>query len=88
MDLRCGSCRCGRCPVPGLRYSFPEESELKIVEENLSYDEDQKCWVARYPLMFPRELLKGSHDIAFKSMLQTAKLAKNDEWVAIYQSQI
>ena len=89
VEPRCGNCRCGRCPVPGSRYSFREESELKIIEENLSYDEDQKCWVARYPLMFPRELLKGSRDIAFKSMLQTEKsLRKNDEWGAIYQSQI
>ena len=59
VEPRCGSCRCGRCPVPGSRYSFREESELKLIEENLSYDEEQHCWVAKYPYVYARETLKG-----------------------------
>ena len=46
VEPRCGSCRCGRCPVPGSRYSFREESELKIIEENLSYDENVTSFLA------------------------------------------
>ena len=40
VEPRCGSCRCGKCPVPGSRYSFREEVELSLIEENILYDED------------------------------------------------
>ena len=89
VDPKCGSCRCGHCPVPGSRYSFREESELKLIEENLSYDEEQHCWVAEYPFIFPRETLKGSKDVAFKSMLSTeCSLQKKGDWGIVYQEQI
>ena len=52
-----------------------------MIEEGLSYDEEQGYWVARYPFMFPRELLKGSRDIAQKSMVATEKmLCKRGNW--------
>ena len=89
IEPRCGSCRCGRCPVPGSRYSFREETELKLVEENLWYDNSSSRWVAKYPYIHPRESLKGSKSVALKSMLSTEKmLSKNKEWGKVYQSQV
>ena len=41
--LRCGSCCCGRCPVPGSRYSHREKSKLKLMEEELLYDASRCC---------------------------------------------
>ena len=28
VEPRCSGCRCGKCPVPGSRYSYREETEL------------------------------------------------------------
>ena len=89
VEPKCGACRCGKCPVPGSRYSFREESELKLIEESLTYDEENKCWVASYPYLFPKESLKGTKEVAFKSLLSSERsLAKNESWGAVYQSQI
>jgi hypothetical protein len=46
---RCGGCRCGKCPIAGHTYSFKEEQELKIILENLEYDEANRCWITSYP---------------------------------------
>ena len=73
VEPRCGSCKCGKCPVPGSRYSFREESELKMIEDNLSYDEAEGCWVTSYPFLFSKDLLKGSKEVAIKSMVATEK---------------
>ena len=89
MEPRCGACRCGRCPVPGSRFSFREESELKLIEENLTYDEENHCWVAGYPYLYPRSSLKGSREIALKSMVSTEKsLARKGNWGNVYNGQI
>ena len=89
VEPKCGSCRCGHCPVPGSRYSFREESELKLVEENLSYDDEKGSWVTKYPYLYPRELLKGTREVAEKSMLAAEKSLKKDiTWGKVYQSQI
>ena len=86
---KCGSCQCGRCPVPGSRYSFKEERELKLIKDNLSYDENKKCWVAKYPYVYPRESLKGNKDVAMKAMVATERtLAKKGKWGKVYEAQI
>ena len=30
---KCGGCLCGRCPVPGRKFSFREEEKPKLIEE-------------------------------------------------------
>ena len=89
IEPKCGSCRCGRCPIPGSRYSFREETELRLIEEKLTYDDMQNCWILEYPYLFPREALKGSREVAFKSMLQTERsLSRNVKLGEVYHSQI
>jgi hypothetical protein len=39
---RCGGCRCNKCPTVGHTYSFREEQELKMIQENLEYDEKSR----------------------------------------------
>jgi hypothetical protein len=39
VNPRCGGCRCSKCPTVGHTYSFKEEQELKMIRENLVYDE-------------------------------------------------
>ena len=89
IEPKCGSCRCGRCPVPGSRYSFREENELKLIEENIRYDEENGRWIARYPYLFPKDSLMGTKAVAMRSMLSTEKmLQKNPKWGTVYQAQI
>ena len=89
VEPRCGNCRCGTCPIPGSRYSFREESELKLIEEGLTYDEVENCWTARYPYLYPKELLKGDKNVAVKSMLATERmLSKKGDWGEVYNTQI
>jgi len=89
VEPKCGSCRCGKCPVPGSRYSFKEENELKMIQEGLRYDTDEGKWIAGYPFLFPRDNLKGSKSVAIKSMLAMEKtLLKNEKWGKVYGEQI
>ena len=74
IEPKCGACRCGKCPVPGSRFSFREETELRMIDENLVYDEAAGSWVATYLYLFHRETLKGNKTVAFKSMEATEKM--------------
>ena len=54
-----------------------------------TYNEEDGCWVAQYPYLFPRETLRGSREVAYKSMLATERtLLKNESWGKTHQSQI
>ena len=55
VEPRCGGCRCGKCPIPGSRYSHREEGELKKIRDNLVHN--GRCWTTSYPFLYPRELL-------------------------------
>ena len=89
VEPKCGSCKCGRCPIPGSRYSFREETELRLIEEKLVYDDTQSCWISEYPYLFSREVLKGSKEVAYKSMLQTERaLSRNSVHGEVYHNQI
>ena len=35
VEPRCGSCKCTKCPVPGSQYSFKDQKELDIIQNNL-----------------------------------------------------
>ena len=60
-----------------------------MIEEGLQYDDTKGCWVTKYPYLHPKELLRGSKEVAMKSMLSTERLLKKDSnWASVYQSQI
>ena len=66
--LKCRACKCGHCPVPGSRYSQREESELKLIEENLFRNPNKKGWIMSYPVLHLKELLRGDRVAAMKSL--------------------
>ena len=79
VEPRCGACRCGKCPIPGSRYSHREEGELRLIKDSLRHD--GQCWVAEYPYLHPRGLLRGSKEIAFKMLMATERsLKRNKDW--------
>ena len=89
IEPKCGSCRCGRCPIPGSRYSFREEVELKLIDDNLHYDNEAGKWIASYPYLFPKESLLGTKDVALRSMVTTERmLLKNKDWGSTYQARV
>ena len=89
LDPKCGSCRCGKCPIPGSRYSLKEERELKMIDDNLAYDDQKQCWVSSYPYIYAKETLKGSKEVARKSMISTERtLLRKGNWGKVYDGQI
>ena len=72
-----------------LKVSDGLKDELKLIEERLSYDEENQCWVATYPFLYPRDTLKGSKEVALKAMLSMERtLHKKGNWNQVYQKQI
>ena len=75
--------------MPESRFCQKEGAELKLVENGMYYDEERGQLMAKYPFIFPRELLKGTMEIAFRSMLSTERSLKKDKlWAEVYQGHI
>ena len=86
---RCGSCKCAKCPIVGHSYSFKEEQELIMIQENLKYDEDHKCWTTRYPWLVDRVTLPDNYYVALATLKSTKHiLAKDPEWAEKFKAQI
>jgi hypothetical protein len=86
---RCGNCRCGKCPVRGHTYSFKEEQELKIIQENLEYDEQNKCWRTSYPWIVDPNTLPDNYHAALSTLTKTERtLQKDKEWANNYKQQM
>ena len=75
----CGSCRCGKCPVRGHTYSFKEEQELKIIQENLEYDEQNRCWRTSYPWILDPSTLPDNYNAALSILEKTERTLRKDE---------
>ena len=85
----CGSCKCGKCPIPGHTYSFREEQELQLIRSGLHFDSAKNMWVADYPWISPPTILPDNKWQAVKILESVErKLTKNPEWIEKYQEQI
>ena len=85
----CGKCRCGKCPIRGHTYSFQEEQELKIIQHNLCYDEENSRWVTSYPWVIDPVALPNNYGSALGTLRSTeARLKKDEKWAQVYGSQI
>ena len=76
VEPRCGACKCGKCPIPGSRYSHREEGELKLIRDSLWHNGQR--WVTEYLYLHPRELLRGFKEIAFKTLIATERALKKN----------
>ena len=89
ITLRCGSCRCGKCPTVGHTYSFKEEQELKMTRENLEYDSAKQCWVTSYPWLVDPGTLPSNYGSALATNKNTERtLSKDERWAENYQKQM
>ena len=86
---RCGACRCGKCPTVGQTYSFKEEQELKMIRENLEYDEVNARWITSYPWLVDPATLPDNYAVAWGTLRSTEQKLKRDvQWAATYKAQI
>ena len=89
VESRCGSCKCGKCPLPGHTYSFREEQELKLIHNNLHYDADRECWITSYPWIVNPDLLPNNFGAAFATLKNTEKrLFRDPSWAQKHHEQI
>ena len=84
VEPRCGGCKCGKCPIPGSRFSHREEGELRKISDNLVHN--GRCWQTAYPFLFPRELLKASYKSGLKVLHSTEKSLKRNGWGERYNA--
>lgn len=86
---KCGSCRCSKCPLPGHTYSFEEEAELKLIRDNLRYDESAEAWVAKYPWKIDPHSLPDNRGAVLSSLYRLKKKLRKDEQLSrCYQEQM
>ena len=70
---KCGGCRCGHCAPGSSILTLLEESELKMISENLSYDHSLKRWIFTYPWIKDPKLLPNNKNIAIAKLKATER---------------
>lgn len=86
---QCGGCRCGKCPTVGHTYSFKEEQDLKVIQENLEYDEEGQHWVTSYPWLVDPRKLPDNRSVALATLKSTERtLSKDERWAEVYRQQM
>ena len=82
VEPRCGSCKCTKCPVPGSQYSFKEQKELDIIQNNLKYNSAERRWYTVYPWICERSTLPKNDRVAYQSLLSLEKVLSRDPELA------
>ena len=86
---RCGGCRCNKCPNVGHTYSFKEEQELKMIQDNLEYDEQNHCWRTGYPWLVDPSSLPDNYSAALATLRSTERtLSRDSKWAETYKDQM
>ena len=86
---KCGSCKCGNCPLPGHDLSFREEQELSMIRANLKYQDNGKYWTTSYPWLVDPMTLPNNFSAAYATLKSTERsLAKDPKWASSYSDQI
>lgn len=87
--VKCGACRCGKCPIPGHTYSFTEEQELKLIQEGLKYRSEEQCWISTYPWSKDPSLLPNNYSNVLACLKSTERtLFKDPTWGTVYNQQM
>ena len=85
----CGGCKCSKCPIPGMKYSFKEQQEYDLIQKNLFYVEEEKRWYTEYPWNTERSALPRNEKEAYQSLVALERRClKNPELGKEFCSQI
>ena len=89
LSIKCGSCKCGKCPISGHTYSFAEEQELKLIQEGLRYVPEDRCWVSSYPWKKNPATLPNNYSHVYACLKSCERsLGKDPVWGEVYNQQI
>ena len=89
INPKCGSWKCGKCPILSNTYSFKEEHQPCTIQGNFRYDSDQKVLIAGYPWIKDPHDLPGYYSAALETLLNIEKTLKRDSQLAkTYHEQI
>ena len=69
----CGSCSCKKCALGSKGLSITVEREQNLINDGLSYQEKDKCFVAVYPSIKDPKGLPDSFDMACRRLNNTEK---------------
>ena len=84
---KCGSCRCGKCPVGGKNFTIKEERELQMIENGLV--RYHGYWETCYPWIKDPHDLSDNRQQALAMLRSTEKrLSRDQERSEVYQEQI
>ena len=65
----CKSCvQCKECSYGNSHMTFKEQKELERIQENLEYNETEKQWTAKYPLLEDPGEVSGTYGGAKKCL--------------------
>ena len=86
---KCGGCKCGGCSTKG-NLTIQEEREMKLIEDGLTYDEQNHCWTSRYPWTSDPTTLPNNVFMAFARLKATERrlMKRGAAQCAKYQEQI
>jgi len=86
---KCGGCKCSKCPILGHTYSFKEEQELRMITNNLVYNEEQRHWSTSYPWLVSPGELPNNYNTALATLRSTElTLSKDTKWQTLYCEQM
>lgn len=68
---KCGSCKCGKCPIGGKQFTLKEEREQHLIEDGLTHNIDH--WEVQYPWIFNPSDLPDNRQAAFGILKSTEK---------------
>ena len=86
---RCGNCSCKKCALGTNGLSIKEEREQNLINQGLSYQDENQCYVAVYPWVKDPTQLPDNYDMALRRLENTeTRLLKNPEHAKVYNDQI
>ena len=89
VEPKCGGCTCGKCPVPGSKYSYKEQQEFDLINNNLFRKGDEKRWYTAYPWRDGRDALPKNDKAALQGLHSLEKMLKrNPEKAAAFNREI
>ena len=85
----CGNCSCQKCALGSKGPSIKEEREQALINEGLSYNESDCCYVAVHPWIKDPKGLPDNYSIAIRRLENTERrLLRNPSHSKIYDDQI
>ena len=86
---RCGGCKCRACSLTG-NLTIKEERELRLIEDGLKYDKDNKFWISEYPWISDPYKLPNNFPMAVARLKATEKRLQRmgTEYCVKYQDQM